>query len=38
MHGRLHVAVAIVERNDNGNILGDDHAHNRITVARHCTL
>ncbi len=38
MHGRLHVVVVVVGRYDNSNVLGDDHAHSRITVARHCTL
>ncbi len=38
MHSRLHVDVGVVGRNDNNSILGDDHAHSRIIVARHCTF
>jgi len=38
MHGHLHVAVVVVGRNDDNNVLGDNHAHNRIIVAQHCIL
>jgi hypothetical protein len=33
MHGHLHVAIVVVGRNDDNNVLDDDHAHNKITIA-----
>jgi hypothetical protein len=34
MHGRLHVVVVVIGRNDDNSVLNDDHAHNRINVTQ----